>query len=300
MNKPNFFIIGAPRCGTTSLAAWLSSHPQVYIPPAKEIHFYCSDFNPPGSPKTEEEYLRYFSGAAPSVIAVGEASALYLASQTAIPSIEERYPESKYIVMVRNPVDMAHSLHGDQLFGGEEDVADFLEAWRLSCKRREGALVPKACPDGKLLDYQAFCRLGEQLQRLFGIVPRERVLVLLLDDIRLDARREYSKVLAFLGLADDNRKSFPVKNQAKEVRWRWLRSLVKGLVQTRILLGIPPLRKGIYSKLMHLNARPRQRPPLPEWVRQELLGYYREDIMLLSRLIGRNFEPWLRGGRWLE
>jgi len=294
MRRPNFFIIGAPKCGTTSLAAWLRSHPHIYIPPNKEFHFYSSDLNMPGRPRTEEEYLRYFQGVGSNIVAVGEASTTYLASQVAVQSIEERYPGSRYIVMVRNPVEMAYSLHNEWLFWNHEDIVDFPAAWRLSPKRRDGFLIPRGCPEPRLIDYQTMCRLGEQIEHLFGVVSRERVHVLLLDDIKVDPRREYAKLLQFLDVPDDNKMSFPAENQSKEVRWRWLQGIVNDLAHMRTVLGIPPLRRGIYTRLIRLNSRPRQRPPLPEDVREELLEFYREDIELLARLIGRSLDYWLR------
>ncbi|HSN88621.1 MAG TPA: sulfotransferase, partial [Thermoanaerobaculia bacterium] len=64
MRKPNFFIVGAPRCGTTSMYAYLRQHPEIYVSPHKETHFFGSDLSPlPGAVREEELYLELFAGA---------------------------------------------------------------------------------------------------------------------------------------------------------------------------------------------------------------------------------------------
>ena len=87
MKKPNFFIIGAPKCGTTSLASWVSEHPSVYMSPLKEPDYFHAN-EKIGSLK---EYEQLFEGAGPEHITVGEASVRYLYSQVAVPNILNYY-----------------------------------------------------------------------------------------------------------------------------------------------------------------------------------------------------------------
>lgn len=298
MKKPNFFIIGAPKCGTTALAAWLAEHPNIYMSPVKEPHFYCSDFNVTIIP-TQAEYDRLFKKASDQHIAVGEATTSYLYSQVAVPHIEQELPEAKYIVMVRNPVEMAHSLHEHFLFWGYEHIREFETAWRLSPERRAGRAVTRWCPEPRLLDYQSVCKLGEQLERLFNIVPRQRVLVLVLYDIKEDPRREYLKVLDFLGVPDDGRQEFPAKNPAKERRWprlyKGIRCLGRASRKMKQWLGIPTNRgTGILQVMSNINVKHRPRPPLPDRLRRELINYYREDVEKLGKLMGRDLSSWVQ------
>src|SRR5210317_560697 len=116
--KPNFFILGAPKCGTTSLAYWLSQHPNVYVSPDKEPLHYSTDF-PASTPHSERSYLDLFAEATEQHIAIGEASVWYLRSKDAVANIENEIPEAKYIVMLRNPVEMAPSLHWQTVFNGD-------------------------------------------------------------------------------------------------------------------------------------------------------------------------------------
>ena len=263
----------------------------------KEPHFFCSDFNVALIPN-QAEYYRLFRKAGDQHIAIGEASTSYLYSQVAVPRIEQELPGSKYIVMVRNPVEMAVSLHEEFLFLGAEHIRDFETAWRLSPERRAGRMVNRWCSEPRWLDYQSVCRLGEQLERLFSVVPRERVLVLVLDDLKENPRREYLKVLDFLGVSDDGRQEFPVKNPAKERRWPGLyigiRLIGRASRKMKQLLGIPTNRgTGILKAMSNINVRYRPRPPLSMQLRKELIEYFRADVEKLSRLIDRDLNHWL-------
>jgi len=301
VNKPNFFIIGAPKCGTTSLAAWLEEHPNVYMSPVKEPHYFSTDLKH-GSALTQRGYALLFRGAAVAHKAIGEASVFYLFSRVAVPRIEEEFPGARYVVLVRNPIDMAYSLHEQQIVAGNEHIIDFAQAWKLSAERAKGREVTRWCLEPRLLDYKSVCRLGEQLERLFNTVPRERVLVLLLDDVKENPRREYLKVLEFLGVPDDGRTDFPVKNPAKERRWPRLQRAV--ITTARVCrpfkrrLGLP-LVPGtrIINALDEMNLRYRPRLPMRPELRAELARYFVEDVYLLSRLLNRDLSKWAKGAK---
>lgn len=294
MKKPNFFIIGAPKCGTTSLAAWLSEHPNIYMSPVKEPHFFNTDLKYINTP-SRHEYERLFRGATDEHKAVGEASVFYLFSKVAVPRIEQELPGARYIVMVRNPVDMAYSLHHQQLFSGNEHIEDFAEAWHLSEERAKGRFVTQWCREPKLLDYRSVCRLGEQLQRVYSLVPRERVLVLNLEDVRKDPRKEYREVLQFLNVPDDGRQGFPVHNPAKVRRWPWLRRVVKALIHLKLWIGMPRIlcMSQLINAVDKINSRIQPRPPMSLELRRELIEYFQEDVKLLEHLLDRDFSEWL-------
>jgi len=231
-------------------------------------------------------------------IAVGEASVMYLFSRTAVPQIEKVYSGARYIVMLRNPIEMAYSLHAQMVFAGEEHIVDFYTAWKLSPERRAGRRAPRWCRDPRWLDYQHICKLGDQLERLFNIVPRQRVLVLVLDDIREDPRRECLKTLDFLGVPDDGRRDFPVKNPGKKLKWPHLHTAIlaieKAVGRMKRKLGIPSNRgTGILQAIKAANVEYQPRPPLAKEVREELVRYYRSDIERLERLVRRDFSKWL-------
>lgn len=292
---PNFFIIGAPKCGTTSMAAWLGEHPSIYMSPIKEPFYFSSDINN-RTIKEWQVYMGLFDQVR-SEVAIGEASTIYLFSRVAVRTIEERLPGARYIVMLRNPAEMAYALHGQQIRAFNEDVKDFRQAWRLASERRAGRQVPSRCKDPILLDYPSWCKLGEQLERLYGWVPSERVLVQVLDDIKEDTRREYLKVLAFLGVPDEGRQHFPVHNPAREWKWRWagftVRRMAKATGYAKHVARILPKRSfGVVRVFQQAAARQRPRPPLPPDLRAELQGFFEEDIRKLEDLLDRDLSAW--------
>lgn len=295
--KPNFFIIGAPKCGTTSLANWLAAHPQTYMCPVKEPLYLCSDLSL-GRIGRQDEYERLFSGVNERHLAIGEASTAYLFSKEAVPAIEKTYPQSRYIVMLRNPVEMAQSFYRYERESRRECLPTFEEAWRSSPDRRIGRSPSKWCKDPRWHDYQKVCSLGEQLQRVYDRIGKQRVLVIFLEDMQTDPRREYEKVIRFLGLSDDHRQQFPVENKARVRRFSWLIYTIRILGHisrsAKSVLGVPVYKgTGMLGFIDRLNSRPPPPNVLDKHFKAELIEYFRGDVALLSALTGRNLTKWL-------
>lgn len=298
MKKPNFFILGAPKCGTTSLAAWLAEHPQVFFCPVKEPSFFNFDFAGRITDSLRE-YERLFSDATPLHIAVGEASTSYLYSRTAVPAILEYTENPRFIVMTRDPVEMVYSLHEQTIFNGDEDEKEFERAWELQKIRVYGGCIPRACADPQRLFYGALCQLGAQLQQLFNTVSPEQVLVLNIEHIKRDARTEYLRVLQFLELEDDQRGLFPVVNSAKAHLYPRLWHCVRRMNQTLRAAGIPRLRIGVTRFLYYQARQERPRPTMSPAMRRRLREYFAEDIVLLEKLTGWDLAHWKANDDWL-
>ena len=297
ITKPNFFILGGPKCGTTALSEYLREHPDIFFSKDKEPYFFNDDFV--GKEKLvgvtafrdEKEYLeKEFNGFADYKV-VGEGTPMYLFSRTAVPNILKFNPEAKFIVMVRNPVEMAHSLHAQILMGLTEDVADFETAWRLQEDRLNGRNLPNYCKVPQILQYGEICKLGEQLERLYDNVPKERVLVILYDDFCSDTRREYIKVLEFLGVDYGGRKNFEFINVSKKVSNPAVHKLVVLVTRMKKKLGIDR-SLGLAKRLFRFYGREEKRVPLSEDFKNELRKYFMEDVALLSLLIGRDLSSW--------
>lgn len=291
MKKPNFFIIGAPKCGTTSLAAWLAEHRQIYMSAAKEPHHFNVDDNHIVY-KNRDDYEGLFLKADDSHIAVGEASVWYLHSTVAVPNIEQYTQDARYIVCLRNPIEMAYSLHEQQLVNGNEHIKSFSEAWSLNDARLKGESVSGWCREPRHLAYGKACLLGAQLDRLYKYIPRERVHIVLLDDVKKDPRAVYLTVLQFLGVDADGKSNFSVKNPAKERRSMLFRRAVQLLGSAKLSLGIKH-SLGILNAIDRKNIKFRVRQPLNDEMRHLLQVYFSEDIALLERLLDRNLSHWL-------
>lgn len=290
VRKPNFFIVGAPKCGTTSLASWLSGHPNIFMSPTKEPHFFNTEDRRLIS--RLEAYEDLFRAAVSDHYAVGEASVWYLSSSTAVRNILNYQPEARFIVMVRNPLEMAPALHAEMLLSGHENVNDLSVAWDLQEERRQGRQLPPLSWGQRRFIYGEVCRLGAQLERLLAAVPANRVLVVVLDDVGADSRREYLRVLQFLGLEDDGRRNFAIHNKARKLRWPSLTRAMFGIVQIKRRIGIE-LGLSLWDRVAELNAIEAPRRRLPLQTEAMLRDYFAGDVELLGRLLGRNLKHWL-------
>src|SRR5262245_29668254 len=127
MRKPDFFIVGAPKCGTTAIFEYLAPHPEVFLAP-KEPHFFGSDIRSIRQ-VNEAEYLKLF-GSAENELRLGDASVFYFYSNVAPQEIREFSPDARIIISLRNPVDMVYSLHSQLVFSLEDEIEDFETALR--------------------------------------------------------------------------------------------------------------------------------------------------------------------------
>lgn len=296
MRKPNFFIIGAPKCGTTALAQYLSEHPMAFVSNPKEPHYFCTDFGYE-TYKNINDYFRLFDKARPCELALGEASATYLYSREAIPYLLEKTDFQRFIVMLRNPVEMAPSLHSQLCFDGQENIPDFYEAWLAQDDRAQGLKIPKGCKEPKFLQYRSACALGKQVEQLLGYVDREQVLFVFLEDLKRDPKAVWMQVQEFLRIKSDGRSAFPVVNEAKEWRSKLLSHLVLNLNKsyrtTLHLTGMRPFGTGVINQLMRAGTKKRAVPLLSPELNEILINEFSDDVRLLGKLVGRDLEHWL-------
>lgn len=290
MRKPNFFLIGAPKCGTSSLANWLAQHPNVFFSTPKEPHYFSTDTL--CSVTRLAQYERYFDGVGPEHVAIGEGSTHYLHSEVAVPSILEYNPDARFIVCLRDPVDMAPSVHSERIFSGIEDVTSFAEAWSLQDERDLGNYIPvNARRQPFFVQYRSFCRQGEMVERLLTHVPLDRVLVLLLDDLRDSPASTYARTLEFLAVDPGFEAEFVIRNERKAVKSPRLAAMIRYGATIKRRLG-SDRRLGVGAFLRDLNGSRGTREEIDMALEQEMREYYRNDVDLLEKLIGRNLSAW--------
>lgn len=300
MQKPNLFIVGAPKCGTTALAAYLGAHPDIFISAIKEPHFFADDLPGRQCVKTMDDYLKLFEGGAGKRI-LGEGSVHYLFSQVAIARIRAFNPDARLIVMLRNPVDMVHALHGEYLHGLNENEPDFERAWRLQKSRAQGKSLPPYGKDPILLQYQRVASYAGHVARMLKHFPPAQIKIILYDDFRRDTAAAYEDVLRFLGVASDGRTDFGVINSSHAFRnralglilWRkpvWLRTAWSAFKK---LFGLDERAGQALGNWLHQkNTVRRPRQPLSAEMRQELTQAFAADIQQLEAIIGRDLAHW--------
>jgi hypothetical protein len=296
--RPDFFIVGAPKTGTTSLHHYLRQHPQVFMPAVKELNFFGSDRQLRNTPRlTLEEYLSVFAPARPEV-RIGEASVSYLRSGVAAREIAEFAPGAQAIAMLRDPVEVMHALHTELVFLGSEDLTDFGVALEAEADRREGRRIPPAANNPRAVLYREAVGFGEQLQRYFEALGRERVHVVIFDDFKADTAAAVRDTFQFLGVDDAFQPTLEVVNPAKVARLRvvqrllssppgWLRRAVRGVIPR-------PTRKRLYRGVSRLNARARAREPMAPELRARLVAELTPEIERLEAMLDRDLSAWKR------
>ncbi len=278
MTKPNLFIVGAPKCGTTAWYRYLGAHPDIFFPEEKEPHYFALDL--PGFRRitSEPDYLDMFSEAGDATIA-GEASVFYMCSNVAAEQIHRFNPQAKVLIFLRDQEHCIPSLHQQLLFTFADTMQDFADAWRQSGRRPKDS-IPSTNQDEKILDYKAMGRFREQVARFARLFPRENIRIIRFDDWVNDPRSTYVEILDFLGVSDDGRMEFPRVNEA---RFHQLRGLGRFLQhppawveipkrQVKKLLGVKTL--GIADAIASVNLKKGYTDKPSDQLRQEMRSYY--------------------------
>ncbi|MFW0776162.1 MAG: sulfotransferase domain-containing protein [Rickettsiales bacterium] len=294
--KPNFFIVGAPKCGTTALASYLNDRDDVLISEPKEPHYFADDF--PHYKKLipdikAYEYLFSIAEENKKIKAVGEASVWYLYSQIAVENIYSYRSDAKIIIMIRDPIDVIESLHRQLLWTMDEDEKDINKAVKLAKQRRQNLCVPKSCREPKFLQYVDVVKFGKQIESVYKIFPRSQVMVIEYEEFKNETKKVYSDVTSFLGLEDDCRDSFPRINQRKESRSKFVAKitqrppdwLVYGINGVKKITGKRKL--GLMKKLIKLNSRPAGYEKLCEKLKESIRKEIDGDMKKLQIIIGR-------------
>ncbi len=293
---PEFFIVGAPRCGTTYMFEYLGRHPGVYVPPNKEPNHFCTDLDS-GSfldsvsfMRDRDEYRMLFADADAGQLA-GEASTWYLYSRDAAANIHAARPGARILVMLRDPVEMMYSLHGRRRFGGTEELP-FAEALAAEDDRRQGRRLPRRPRNVKGLLYRDVARYAAQVERYFDRFGRDQVHVVIFDDFRSDPGAAYQSALDFLGLPRIPMPETSVVNAAARRRSETLQRAILTPWVIRLGRMIVPraLRPHVGPLMDRLNAAPERRTPLDPALRRSLVEELRPDVQRLSRLLDRDLE----------
>ncbi len=296
--KPDFFIVGAPKCGTTAMNNYLSEHPEIFIPDIKEVHFFGRDLDiTKGAMRDEGAYLELFTGAKGEK-RLGEASVWYLYSRTAAQEICDFNPDAKIVIMLRNPAEMLYSQHSQFLYNGNEDLEDFREALAAESERKAGRRIPKSAHLVDGLFYSETVRYTEQIERYFERFRRENVHIILYDDFRADLPGTYRNLLRFLGVSDDFLPEFAVVNPNKRARSALLRNFVQEPPESikRLSRVFFPrsLRQRVMKGLDQANVRYEARAPLDPELKGELEHRFAPEAEKLERLLDREL-PWSKG-----
>lgn len=293
---PNFFVVGAARCGTTSIYEYLKKHPQIFMPKLKEPDFFAESLRPvPRSearkhcPSDLRRYRSLYEGAGKHD-AIGDVSPSYLWDEDAPRKIRAACPNARIIIMLRDPVERAYSHYLLKVQEGmerrpfltalQEDYSSSHKGWWAS---------------------QLYVELGlycDQVSRYLETFSNEQVAIFLFEDLKRNAEELLTRIARHIGV-DPNLVEKPalemVYNGYKMPRSRVLHKAAKGLdPRLKEILFPPFLRSRLYRSNLLYNFK---KPPLDDESRRFLQEIYKPEISKLENLLGRKI-PQLRKS-WL-
>lgn len=271
---PDWLIVGAPKAGTTSLAAWLRSHPQVFVPAEKEVGFFDTHWD-----RGVDWYARAFAEAEPDQV-VGEATPLYLYLDHAVDRIARTVPSARLVVALREPAARAWShVWFFRLMGVESrDPREVLE--------RELADPSASIPGPWDFGYLDVSRYVGRLEHLVTRVPRAQVHVLFAEDMRCDADGTFGAVCDHLGV---ERRPAPTEDASAGSAPRSFR------VQQALLRGGERVPRSLRRAVWRTNRRPGGYPALPADLADRIRAHLAEDTARLAAWLDRDLPPtWTR------
>ena len=312
---PNFFIVGAPKAGTTSLYRYLKQHPEIYMSPVKEPSYFASEIRIENLSEPFKRHVRRQSphlreyvdnGKPPDPYAwlvlnwhdyeslfqrvkdqkaIGEATVSYLWSETAAANIHARIPDAKIVMVLRDPAERAFSHYMHQLAEGltRSTFREHIEQAASGTRREISALHP-------------FLELGlyyEQVKRYLDLFPRENIRIYWYEEAWRQPGQLLADLFRFLNVdptfvPDTTKRALerraprlvPVVYLLKKYElWEPLRRVIPAALR-------PGMRSAIFRRRTSLVMDGRDR--------EYLIGYYGEDIQKLASLLDRDLGAWLR------
>ncbi len=296
MKKPNLFIAGAPKAGTTAMYEYLRQHPMIYPAAKKEPNFFNDDF-PRGAPLRPEQYLALYNGAKDEKWLL-EGTTWYLASRVAAKNIHDFSPNARIIIMLRHPVEAMHALHSQNVYSGKEPELDFHAA--IERDNQTGVRLPKRNGPPEMMHryYFRVYSYCDQVKRYLEQFHREQIRFIFFDDLRRDTESCIRDTYRFLEIDEDFKPNVEIVNPNKVPRIPALQRFFQEPPSwlERVFNWSAPnelRRKRIRSLLLRLNSKPAKRPELDPSYVSLLTQEMADEIRALGELLGRDLDNWL-------
>ncbi len=296
MTLPNALIIGAPRCGTTSVHAHLALHPDAFASATKEPQFFSSEAHElrlegPNDRQVLshlvtrlEDYERLFEGASGQRV-VTEASTTYIYFQGTARAIRGRIPHCRIVAILRDPVARAYSDFLRQRRNGDEPLADFGEALRQEAHRIASGWAYR-------WHYRTRSLYYDRLNEYFEEFPKDAIKVFLFEELN-DPAQFITELSGFLGIEPRVDIGLPRLNRGGELRSRSLHRTAHGMnfigkALRRLVPG------SIHRRGRELVFRANLRvPELDPDLAASLRSSFRPDIERVQELIDRDLQHWI-------
>ncbi|MBE1299274.1 MAG: hypothetical protein GJ680_05135 [Alteromonadaceae bacterium] len=300
MAKPNFFIVGCAKSGTTTLAKVIEQHPDIYMSPVKEPNFFNRKDGNQYSvihAKTEEQYLSLFNGESGQK-AVGEASPGYLHSDTAAEEIFDFSTRAKIIIILRHPADLVCSWYHHAKYMGDDNSQDIHTALTTEFESQGKKHTHKH------YSYLDVISLSERIKRFYAIFPHDNIHLVMLEAMKQEPVETFRALFHFLEIDPGFTPVLDNHNFSRKVRFQ---AMHKGLTA----LGLSPadmrnnrlfkslariLGPNLYTKLIgfgrNLYTQKSSYPALSPELRKHLLDLLATETDTLEKVIKRDLSYW--------
>ncbi len=300
---PNLFIVGAPKCGTTSLHYWLSQHPEIFMSNPKEPWYFCTDLHKEADNfwgyqvnyfkyRNKDNYLSLFKNAKNKKI-LGESSPRYLFSKEAANKIFNFNQNAKIIITIRNPIDFIHSWHAQMTKSSFEPIENFERAIKKEQDRKKG-YIPKNTLIPSELIYTGIAQFSKFINHYFNYFDRKNVKIILLDDIKDKPKNTYQDILEFLEVNNINfTPEFEIRNPNIENRLIFLKNFIESsnyqIIKKPLQKILPKsIRKKMFFTLKNKNTKVKPRKPMNPKLKRKLKEQFKPEVEKLSKLLNRD------------
>ncbi len=297
MNKPNFFVVGEPKSGTTALHEFLDQHPQITMSKVKEPYHFCSDLHQESDLfhgrevyfkyRDMNKYLELFDQSR-KYAAVGESSTFYIWSKNAAQEIHAFDPHAKIIIFLRHPIDFIHSLHSHWVVETYENINDFQYALVAEKDRKSNwEKIPSRAYFPSMLYYVARTNYSEQVDRFVKRFGREQVKIIIFEDFKKDNAGIYDEILNFLEVDTSFVPNFEKKNVSKKPRSNTLNYIAQNVYFLEVMKKILPykIHKIIKNWGQKILWKESIRPKIEQDVYSELEKKFRHEVLKMSDLL---------------
>lgn len=298
--KVNLFIIGAPKCGTTSLVNYFKKVDHIFVPTIKEPHYFANDFYSSDFPpvKRIEDYISLYSGSSSEKYRC-DASVFYLYSNNAIKNIYNYNSDAKIIVMLRNPVDMVYSLHSQLLHTFNENIKSFSRAWQNTVNRKAGKKIPLKNQNQRWLYYDEVAKFGSQIENVLNYFSKNQIHFIILEKFKIDPLNEFNRVLEFLDLDKIDEFDFKVHNANKVYIFRRLIRFIRRPSNFSLKIG-RRIKKvfgisekyGVRDRIRKVFEVKKERKEMPDAIGKTIYKHYLNEINKLEKLIAMDLKVW--------
>lgn len=281
---PEIFLVGAPKCGTTSIFNFFNQHPEIFVPNIKEPHYFstpevANNFYNVKLVSDPAEYVGLYASCEKG-LKRADCSPSYLSYSKACSRIYEVNPDAKILAILRDPIKRAISHYLMDVRFGVQNV-DLIECLNF--------------PDLHPMSYREYVTNGlysSQIQNYLDLFPKKNVMVLIFDDLEKDTESTMRKIFEFLEVDPfvfiDYRKR---ANTGAQHRYNFIRNFISSEKWQTLRHLLPKTIRHIMRQTL-LKANPRI--PNQKLVTGKLLNIFQSDIVNLTKMLDRDLSNWLQ------